>query len=411
LGYGTGAFEVVKTSKPIRFLGFLWRRTGDASVLAWIVPGYWGKGLVVLTGLVATALEAWRKASPLEGLLIVVGAMALCILAVHLFQAILRGMKTPEEGKGGSEGRDIRSASAGRDISGIVVMGDQHVHHAPPPPPVWGKTEKQTAERNSKAAELREMRLLLKEQNRTTTKAIRDTKLGDAIAYIVTRKWDSKPTENSDDAKQMNEALAKLRQAALDEDLRVWGRNYTSSIYEPIDPYYWAKYEVDFLSLFRPEAHVFEDALPNPNYRGLMVSKAEIEALWPPQTPQSASEDKHAYFLFLQAAVRTAFENIEDATFGKFLAAKPPEERVGWIVSVFQAYGPLWGCVWPSQNLRLLDRKGQQSARWKPGTNTLLDLVSENVLYENVCLKKEDLQEHIQRMRGWTTDDINNGRW
>jgi len=115
-------------------------------------------------------------------------------------------------------------------------------------------------------------------------------------------------------------------------------------------------------------------------------------------------------FLLLQAAVRTAFEGIEDTTFGEFLVAKPPEERVGWIVSTFQAYGPMWGCTWPSHNVRLLDRTGQQNARWKVGTDTLLDLVSENVLYENVSLKNEDLQEHIQRMRGWTKDDIKNGR-
>jgi hypothetical protein len=111
----------------------------------------------------------------------------------------------------------------------------------------------------------------------------RDTKLGEAIKYAVTKDWDAPPLlEHPLGAiRQAGSELEKFHQLAADGRLQVWALNHNSTVYEPIPPQYWFKHSVAYTSLHRDQTKMEFDTLPLPPYRDHMVSKIQVEALWP----------------------------------------------------------------------------------------------------------------------------------
>ena len=86
----------------------------------------------------------------------------------------------------------------------------------------------------------------------------RDTRLGDALAYVVTGNFDRKAVwENEGGAiSGMGDALKQFEKAARDGKVNVWGKRENWSVYDPIPADYWSTHGVDFLDLFRPETDV-----------------------------------------------------------------------------------------------------------------------------------------------------------
>lgn len=111
----------------------------------------------------------------------------------------------------------------------------------------------------------------------------RDTVLADALAYAVTARFDRKSLfENEAGAiTQVGGALKKFEQYARDGKLHVWGKLEDWSVFDPIPPEYWSNHSVNFLDLLRGIANIERDGSPEPHYRDIRVSRAEIERLWP----------------------------------------------------------------------------------------------------------------------------------
>lgn len=111
----------------------------------------------------------------------------------------------------------------------------------------------------------------------------RDTKLGDALAYIVTGAFDRKAVwENEGGAiSGLGEALKQFEQAARDGKVQVWGKQENWGVFDPIPAEYWSNHSVHFLDLFREETDIEYNRSPLPHYKGLRVSRAEFEKQWP----------------------------------------------------------------------------------------------------------------------------------
>ncbi|HEX3429555.1 MAG TPA: hypothetical protein VHT03_01605 [Rhizomicrobium sp.] len=206
----------------------------------------------------------------------------------------------------GSGRLDMRvSTYAGHDISGTVYTGETvnvHHHHAPQPHPMGTALGLLPPQPPTKETES------IYEKLARRNRAQRDTKLKDAINYAVTGLWDSPPLENTQGGliQRAGEELVKFHQFALDGELRVWGQHPVSKIYVEIPPHYWTANRIRFLSIFLDQtAMEVDDAceLPRPPYTDHMVSKVQVERLWP---PTDANE-----MLSLQQASQVAYEVAE----------------------------------------------------------------------------------------------------
>ena len=111
----------------------------------------------------------------------------------------------------------------------------------------------------------------------------RDTLLGDAVAYMVTGKFDRNAAwENEVGAiSGMGAALEEFHQAARDGKLHVWGMPKMWGVHDPIPADYWSSHSVNFMALFREQADVETDGSPEPHYHDIRVSRAEFEKLRP----------------------------------------------------------------------------------------------------------------------------------
>lgn len=122
-----------------------------------------------------------------------------------------------------------------------------------------------------------------------TPKAVRDTKMHLAFAFIETGKWgaDFFTLAANPGPKNKGFSHADLRQAALDGDIRVWGRLSPNNPHDLITPQYWRIWHIEWFSCLKGEC---QTEIAEVGYKGghkyydLMVSKAEIEAKWPPKS-------------------------------------------------------------------------------------------------------------------------------
>lgn len=118
--------------------------------------------------------------------------------------------------------------------------------------------------------------------------AVRDSGLGEALAYAFFRKWgrkfvDAVGSEGSD----ANAELERFMQMAADSELTVWGRAKEGGVFIKIEPEVFQSCQLDWFALLRGEAQIEPRvAYMPPKWRDLMVSKAEFEHHWPPNGPQ-----------------------------------------------------------------------------------------------------------------------------
>ncbi len=123
----------------------------------------------------------------------------------------------------------------------------------------------------------------------------RDTPLQHASFYIVSHRWPSsqeKPFTETLIGTDISNALQKLRQAALDGQLKIWGRLKHDTVFVEVEPSFWKENDIDFLSAYmgqktpdRPISKSFEDG--DGRYAEFQVSKAQVESMWAPQVENS----------------------------------------------------------------------------------------------------------------------------
>jgi hypothetical protein len=127
------------------------------------------------------------------------------------------------------------------------------------------------------------------------SEAKRDTKMHEALAYVELRQWGrkfhaivSQPSANP----EKGFSPAEVRQAAIDGDIRIWGRKSPHDAYVLIDPKYWETWQIDWFAALKSNAETEKRVTGAAGYKyyDLMVSRAEFERRWP-STPISTEPD------------------------------------------------------------------------------------------------------------------------
>lgn len=116
----------------------------------------------------------------------------------------------------------------------------------------------------------------------------RDIWLLDAIHRAATGEW---KIHNFDELAggKINEfvgVLEKVRQAAFDDDLPIWGKQAQLDIWRPIPREYWEYHGIDWFSMLKgePENLKTESKKTTKNigtWHSLMTSRQKVSELWP----------------------------------------------------------------------------------------------------------------------------------
>jgi hypothetical protein len=109
----------------------------------------------------------------------------------------------------------------------------------------------------------------------------RDKSFDEAVTYIVTGHWGGNVARATMDGLfEDNNAIQRLRQAAVDGDIRVWAKQSpNSAVHVEIEPVFWETHQPDFMEFLRGGSRTESAELgaTNERYFDLMVSRAEIE--------------------------------------------------------------------------------------------------------------------------------------
>jgi hypothetical protein len=127
-------------------------------------------------------------------------------------------------------------------------------------------------------------------ENKRPRSAERDTGMLEALAFLQSGHWGLAPTNllatKDTDRQPMLKCLQDVRQAALDGDIRVWGRPSPESPLDLIPKEEWKIFKIKFLSLFhdnsQTQTEIAEIGVNSSlKYHDLMVSRFEVEKKWP----------------------------------------------------------------------------------------------------------------------------------
>jgi len=123
---------------------------------------------------------------------------------------------------------------------------------------------------------------------------VRDTPIGRALGFLVSRNWNGGDFFNTiSDGKAKDGrgemALNELHQSMRDGELIGWGRKSKRHAWEQISPEHWSEYTFDFYSTWhdtmyqgaKDESIESEASENRSQYQDLMVSKSQVEKLWP----------------------------------------------------------------------------------------------------------------------------------
>jgi hypothetical protein len=172
----------------------------------------------------------------------------------------------------------------------------------------------------------------------------RDTPLQHASFFIVSHRWpgpQEKPFTETLLGTDVSNALQKLRQAALDGQLKIWGRLKHDSVFAEVEPSFWKENDIDFLNAYmgqktpdKPISKSFEDG--EGKYAEFQVSKSQVESIWGPQVENPIIDTPFKFKVWHSAIAVAAILIIvgifsgeakkEDASFMKYIW-KPLTEK------------------------------------------------------------------------------------
>jgi|GEM_PF-5627232 len=111
----------------------------------------------------------------------------------------------------------------------------------------------------------------------------RNTTVSAAIGYAASRNWGTTTYDATISGAEMAPIVRALEQASHDKELRIWGQRRREGPFELIEPDFWLSNQIEWFSLLRGDAHTepLNNATGRAVYEHLMVSRAEIERLWP----------------------------------------------------------------------------------------------------------------------------------
>lgn len=184
----------------------------------------------------------------------------------------------------------------------------------------------------------------------------RDTPLQHASFYIVSHRWPSpqeKPFTETLFGADISNALQELRQAALDGQLKIWGRLKHDTVFAEVEPSFWKENDIDFLSAYmgqktpdKPVSKSFEDG--DGKYAEFQVSKTQVESIWAHKVKNPVTDPPYKFGAWHGAIAVAAILTIlgifsgeakkEDASFMKYIW-KPLTEKES--VDVIEKLRPL----------------------------------------------------------------------
>jgi hypothetical protein len=112
----------------------------------------------------------------------------------------------------------------------------------------------------------------------------RDVTVSEALAFVQFRQWHLRFLDAAGTAgNRVTEHLDRLVQLAADAELTIWGKLERDGVWRKIDPEFWLDYRIEWFGLLRSEARTESRRhdIDMRTYHELMVSRAEIERLFP----------------------------------------------------------------------------------------------------------------------------------
>jgi hypothetical protein len=124
------------------------------------------------------------------------------------------------------------------------------------------------------------------QQKQQSKSAVRDTKMHVALAYIETGNWEQDFYEYmaTPNANEKGGSYRKVRQAALDGELIVWGTRGEGEPHIKIPQKYWEDWKIEWFSALQKASRTSMSDIGHKGtkiYYDLMVSRTEIEKKWP----------------------------------------------------------------------------------------------------------------------------------
>jgi len=119
-----------------------------------------------------------------------------------------------------------------------------------------------------------------------------DAWLQEAVFYCVHGRWLGEHERALGAKGQLDQAadlLPEIRQLARNGELKIWGKVWENSTWDPIPADYWAHHDVDAIELMRERpgdvrtSSGTPDGKEGPFYKSLRVSRVQFEQRWPPK--------------------------------------------------------------------------------------------------------------------------------
>ncbi|HJT43217.1 MAG TPA: hypothetical protein VJ750_06905 [Rhizomicrobium sp.] len=220
------------------------------------------------------------------------------------------------------------------------------------------------------------------------------------MIFAVNRRWPGPDDQLADgQTAAASDALQHMRQLAADGKMLIWGQLDAHQLHVIIPREYWVDHQVDFLraAMAEPERTATERTAHSASYTqysALMVSRAQIEAVWPPSdltTPLS-----------LQEAAQIAYETAEkegwhDAVSGE---TSDPLQRLEYfkhamLVQAQHHTISLSGVKPPSRQSLPIPTERIAGLHPVPGESSVRYLSQSQIAYHTLTISRSDLEKVI----------------
>jgi hypothetical protein len=224
-----------------------------------------------------------------------------------------------------------------------------------------------------------------------------------ALVYAATRVWGARLSASARDLQRVMDVLERFYDLARNKDVRVWGRKSLSAPLRPVDCEHWENWEIRHPDVFENKSSAeplrtvprWNNLVGSPEF-DLHLSKAEIEAVWPPDR-----------LLGLASAAALCFEETllaHDIDVGE---AGHIRHQITIMVMEAQKkpeHITLWGYKPPATKpIRIPPVELSPFRTIYDPCRDRVDIQSEyrygGTAWDNLCVSELEIREHIERLK------------
>jgi hypothetical protein len=248
----------------------------------------------------------------------------------------------------------------------------------------------------------------------------RDEWFQDAVCFALYGHW---PTagenvfQEPDVIEKVGSIVEQMRELAGEGNFLVWGKAHEYRLYELIQPSFWINNQIDYMSLWGPPKTPKTEQITGIRntdavYRALMVSRAQVEAVWSPPTGyiQQAATGAIASLSMvvtrvnqpLRDAARIAFETIQGTDSEEVISGlnPTPEKRLGYFMSdmagqAVRHYGKKPPSSVPME-IPLTELLNMHPA---DGENALIEIFEKIPRYVDVTVEGDSFRAYLDKLK------------